>query len=122
MNRLCAIKELGWTHAPAIVTGPIDKWEIPGKRNKITKVALEGVLLTTVEEVNSYFVGGRFKLYQNHEVGFQNDLIPEKGKYPTTRRDPYFRDDAPPSLVLPVDADEDDSAALDASISGQETT
>src|SRR5688572_25270548 len=77
MNRLCAVKALGWSHAPCIVTGCIDKWEIP----KGKPIVLQGVLLETVEEVNSYFVGGRFKLYQNNEVGFQNDLIPEKGKF-----------------------------------------
>jgi len=104
MNRLKALRELGWTEVPCIITGPIDKWDLPPLDPELalqwrrkdgfkvppsSQIALDGKLLRTPLAVNEYFTGGKVKFYSNGDFGYGNNMIPEKQKYPKTG-EPYW--------------------------------
>lgn len=75
LNRLKALVEIGWTRVPAIVTGNLP-------------TGVEGVLLTTLSEVQHYFRDGKARL-RSDGLAFSFATLPESKTYPKTK-EPYW--------------------------------
>lgn len=75
LNRMAALKAIGWTHVPAVINGPL-----PPK--------LEGTELLTLEDVQSYFRDGKARL-RSDGLTFSFATLPETLTYPKTA-EPYW--------------------------------
>ncbi len=75
LNRLKALVEIGWKEVPAIITGALP-------------VGVDGVLLSTLGAVQSYFRDGRARL-RSDGLAFSFATLPESKTYPTTLT-PYW--------------------------------
>jgi hypothetical protein len=74
-NRLWAIRSLGWTHAPAIVTGVCDK---------------DGKVPVKVSELQQYFPDGEIYI-GTHGPRLRNVCKPENYEYPNGEKNPQAR-------------------------------
>jgi len=75
LNRMAALVEIGWTHVPAVINGPLP----PG---------VEGTVLRTLEEVQACFRDGKARL-RSDGLTFSFATLPESKTYPKTT-EPYW--------------------------------